>query len=347
MLSFKDYVVKKEATPKIHEIAVLMANRGVEPRQYILEYLQENQPLLAEGLFQALGRAWRALWAQDESPKAKYDTAVTSLRELTNMIKKWRNTSPQLTDTVLNGLANSLGILDDMRDYVGKIDTKVRTMSGAQTHSGINAQGIKFGDDIELPPEMKVKWDRITGYIKEYQNNPDKKKALSVLHRKLDELLEDMHKKLDTMNDNDPQKRQLETFLKFLMRQRQAEDIDMVRNKAYRRSSLGTLIVRPPGADNAIQAAGQGDDQLLNWFNSLPDTDQFKQFITQDAQHPIHNGEDVLKVLKKYVNYWTNNQSPDVGATGGQRHLRQGLAAHVDGAQSAGKTLGPIQTRSR
>lgn len=316
MLSFRDYVVKKQATPVIHEIAVMMANKGIEPQIYIKEYLHDNHPLIAEGIFQALGRAWRSLWASDESPKAKYDSAVTSLTELESMLKKWKRAHPQVMDGVLKGIANSLRILRDMNNYIAQIDTRVRTLSGAQTHSGVSAQGINMGDDesLNLPKDLKARYDTIVRAIASIEDDPSKIDEVKKQQQALRDLYAEIRKHYGNLDDQNPaemqRKRQIGNFLQRMLDVARQVDVDLVINPKYGRVSSDTIKVeRPIGWDQAVRQARGGDEALRQWFDSLPANEPIKQYIGHETQHSAWVNVKPFDILKLHVDQWRKNQS--------------------------------------
>jgi len=287
------------------EIAREMVARGIEPREFIRNYLGYQEVItegILTGLFRRLGAAWEGFWRKpNENPTDYLGTAKKALGDLVQVVQGQGNKAID-SQMVLQGLQQAIRIIDKVDPYVQKLDPG------------------KESTKVELPDDLKRNWDALNserGRILGMQDTDPKKMQLLVQNddRMLNFIgqLEDLYQ---SISPNDTQKAQYKEqiggFLRYLDQSSEFQEFQLMMNQA-RKYGTDQALERPKGWDRIVSAYQQAsvsgrnpDEEMARLYASLMDNHPIKVFIRREARFGPDRGQNEATLLAKYAKYWAS-----------------------------------------
>jgi hypothetical protein len=303
---FYDYLNDQTLAASKNHIAALMVEQRVEPYLHIEYFLKnQHQELLTEWLdsfFKRMGQAWNGFWKNpQESPTNQLEIARQALNDLHHMIAAQGGNSHN-TKTILLGLEQSLGILEKLKPGLASTVDVPHSMA-----------------EDKLPSPWHERWASLVqhqhGLVKE-PDSEEKKDKMLLLDEELEKFWKEIQDFYQSLPLNNPNKQKIKNFLQSVdtdaefrdvrdlldvARKRTQNNLQANRPEVYRQVALTwqQLAAKTPNVQQRAQ-------QLLHWYQRLPDTHALKQFIRQDMQqHPeLDNNE--MNVFWKYAVEWIN-----------------------------------------
>ena len=305
MQKFYDFVKTQSLDTKKTQVAQLLAET-TNPYAYIQSHLI-NEGFLG-GFFRRLSNAWNAFWQDPSasghaSPQDRFNTAKSALEDLHQMVSQ-QGGDQQTMDILLRGLEQSLTIMKHLEptfaQYVGSLE-------------GVPLQG--------LPDELDKRYVAIMRRWNAAMNEPDseqKKQKVLAGQEELENFTREVEELYQKLNPRDRRvaeyKKQIENWLRRLDTDAAFHQVQKVLDLARQRSDSG-LVARQPREVNQVlaqwrliskqtQDASQARQQLLGWYNNLPENHGLKIFIRKEIQQHPQLGNDESMVFYKYAYQW-------------------------------------------
>lgn len=309
MLTFQEYVRESQWAPVRDRIAGLMVRRGVDPYEYIADYL-DSAGVYSEwlgGFFSRLGAAWRAFWSKPAGNlTGQLEAAKKALADLQAMLQQNQQADAPAIDMVLRGLEQSLNIVRHVEPTLKQVEPKLKSRQPGPS-------------SVQLPDDLKKHWMAIhtrRGRIMQMPDDEDKLRLLIANDDELQALLQqlaDAYQNIDPSDQSQAQYRQqLGNFLRYVETDAAFRDIQGLLDFARHRTGDGFQSHRPQGwqavADvvrivgTRTQDARQQEALLARWYGQLPDNHPVKLYVRQEAQE---RGEPEEKIFPLYAKYWT------------------------------------------
>lgn len=318
MPCFDNYLSDRQFDVLCDRIARKMVHLNVEPYAFIgyyLEWLEYNpKALLTEGwisgFFKRLGAAWKAFWKKpkDETPANKLEDAKQALQDLIKMLKQTAGAGQPTIATVLRGLEQAMGIIQQVEPQVKQLDQDL-------------AQGGKITDQAQLPPDLHARYMALMqahDRLMQLPDDQDKLKKVTANDDELQKFFSELEQAHQTMNPYDPQqaqrRQQIQNFLQQVDNDTAFREIQNLMDFARRRMAGSSLTQLPQGYEQVVLAyrniAGQTQDRmqqkqaLINWYQQLQPFDPIKVFVQRIIQgNPTANEHEIFW---KYANQWIN-----------------------------------------
>ncbi len=289
-----------------------MAQRAVNPYVYIETYL-DNQQLVTEGwiggFFKRIGNAWNGFWKNPnpaDTAMTRLESAKKALAELQQMVQQNQGAEGDVLGTVLNGLEQSLTIINHIEPTIKDMDGKMQQFS---------KDGVEGNDPMhQLPDAYNAKFQQIMqardGIIRQ-ADSEDKLKKLLQNDNLLVQFKHELEEQYQKMGPEQPDKKKLENFLRRIDTDATFREIQALLDFARRRTANGMVAVKPKGYEEVIgiwrriaQAttdANQQKQQLVDWYTKLPPQHPIKTFIQAEVRG---NGQNEADVFYNYAHSW-------------------------------------------
>ncbi len=320
MRNFYDYMVDRSLAGQKLRIALLMAERRVDPYLCIQEYL-DSDTLLTESwvgsFFKRLGNAWNGFWKNpnpEDSPLTRLEAAQKALGELQQMMQQNQGADQGAIQVVLKGLEQSLAIVSRIEPTVQQLSSQIQQF--AQT-------GVPHSDpNAGLPQDLNGKWMDIMQRRNELmksasEDNMQKLVANSNEFQQFKVALEQEYQQIDPQDANQAnqdKKKRIENWLKRIDTDATFRQIENLLDLARTRTAGGKSAQRPEGVGDvqmayrqivaATQDQGQQRQQLIGWYGKLPENHPVKSFVRQEMQNNPQSGADENDMFYQYAHEW-------------------------------------------
>ena len=316
----------------IDRIARLMVQKNVDPHWYIRRYLEaieSEDGLICEGwlgnFFKRIGNAWSSFWKDpnaNDQVLNRLEDAKKALTDLMQMVQANQGAEPTQMATVLRGLEQSLALLGKVEPTIKQYEPRIAAQHQAQK---AGSPIPSFSDDPthQLPPDQHAQFMSIMSQRDQIIKMADSDAKLQRLDANGDQYLqfrnqlEDYYQTFAAKTpEEQQQKEQIKNWLTQIDNDTAFREINNLIDVAKRRTRSSDLAVQRPAGHGKVVLAwrniaaktkdpNQQKQEMLQWYQALPPTDDVRQFVQKELQENPHLGNE-LELFWKYSQEWIN-----------------------------------------